>query len=117
MKIEKGTVTADIMGDQAVIHIRLRSVCDLSEAKRILDDIGDIVYSQDLKVLVINFSRMSRFTSVFITNLIALNKSLRESGMELRFCAMSRQVEEAFRIGGLQKLFRMFRTEEEALSA
>ena len=116
MKTQKTKIVADVTGDQAIIYFLSPSVRDLGDVQKIIDEIEDVAYNAKLKLLVINFSRVTQLTSAFLGRLITLNKSLKQAGVALRLCSMTPQVEEAFRICKFQKLIPLFPTEEKALA-
>ena len=116
MKTQKTKIMADVTGEQAIIYFLGSTVRDLGDVQKILDEIEDVAYNSKIKLLVINFSRVTQLTSAFLGRLITLNKSLKQVGVTLRLCSMTPQVEEAFRICKFQKLIPLFPTEEKALA-
>ena len=116
MKIQKTRIIADITGEQAIIYFVGSTVRDLGDVQKIVDEIEEVAYNSKIKLLVINFSRVTQLTSAFLGRLITLNKSLKQAGITLRLCSMSPQIEEAFRICKFQKLIPLFPNEEKALA-
>ena len=116
MKTQKTRIIADVSGDQAIIYFLGPTVRDLGDVQKILDEIEDVAYNSKIKLMVINFSRVTQLTSAFLGRLITLNKSLKQAGIALRLCSMAPQVEEAFKICKFQKLIPLFPTEEKALA-
>jgi len=116
MKTQKTKIMADVTGEQAIIYFLGSTVRDLGDVQKILDEIEDVAYNSKIKLLVINFSRVTQLTSAFLGRLVTLNKSLKQVGVTLRLCSMTPQVEEAFRICKFQKLIPLFPTEEKALT-
>jgi len=116
MKVQKTKIIADVTGEQAIIYFVGPTVRDLGDVQKIMDEIEDVAYNSKIKLLVINFSRVTQLTSAFLGRLVTLNKSLKQAGVTLRLCSMTPQVEEAFRICKFQKLIPLFPTEEKALA-
>jgi anti-anti-sigma factor len=116
MKTQKTKIIADVTGEQAIIYFVGPTVRDLGDVQKILDEIEAVAYNSKIKLLVINFSRVTQLTSAFLGRLITLNKSLQQAGVTLRLCSMTPQIEEAFRICKFQKLIPLFPTEEKALA-
>jgi len=116
MKTQKTKIMADVTGEQAIIYFLGSTVRDLGDVQKILDEIEDVAYNSKIKLLVINFSRVTQLTSAFLGRLVTLNKSLKQVGVTLRLCSMTPQVEEAFKICKFQKLIPLFPTEEKALA-
>ena len=98
MRTQKTKILADVTGEQAVIYFLGPTVRDLGDVQKIVDEIEDVAYNSKIKLLVVNFSRVTQLTSAFLGRLITLNKSLKQAGITLRLCSMSAQIEEAFRI-------------------
>ena len=116
MKTRKTRILADVSGEQAVIYFLAPTVRDLGDVQKIIDEIEGVAYNSKIKLMVINFAGVAQLTSAFLGRLITLNKSLKQADIALRLCAMSPQVEEAFRICKFQKLIPLFPTEEKALA-
>ena len=116
MRTQKTKILADVTGEQAIIYFVGSTVRDLGDVQKIVDEIEEVAYNSKIKLLVINFSRVTQLTSAFLGRLITLNKSLKQAGITLRLCSMTPQVEEAFRICKFQKLIPLFPTEEKALA-
>ena len=116
MKLRKTRILADINGEQAVIHFIGTTVREMVDVQRIMDEIDDVSGNGEIKLVVINFARVRQLTSAFLGRLVGLNKSLKQSGVVLRLCCMTPQVEEAFRICKLQKILPLYPSEEKALA-
>ena len=108
MRTQKTKILADVNGEQAVIYFLGATVRDLGDVQKIMDEIEDVAYNSKIKLLVINFSRVTQLTSAFLGRLITLNKSLKQAGITLRLCSMTPQVEEAFQICKFQKLIPLY---------
>jgi anti-anti-sigma factor len=116
MKVNKTLIMADVTTHQAIVHFIASHIREASEAQKIAAEIEQVAYSYDIQLLVLNFSRLQQMTSAFIGRLIALHKTLKPIGIELRLCCMSREVEKAFKICKLDKIIPLYRTEKKALS-
>ena len=116
MRVNKSLIMADITSHHAIVHFIVSHVREVSDAQRIANEIEQVAYSYDIKLLVINFVRLQQMTSSFIGKLLVLQKSLKQAGIELRLCCMSRDVEKAFKICKLDKIIPHSRTEDKALS-
>jgi len=115
MKIQKSRIIADIQGDYVSIRFLGVAMREVAEAQRAVQEIENVAYNHDLKVVIINFGGLVHLSSVFLGRLIQLQKSLKQLGMELRACGMSSDIEKAFKICKLEKLIPAFATEEEAI--
>jgi anti-anti-sigma factor len=116
MKVAKSRIMAEITSDHAVVHFLPTHVRDLSDVQKIMDEIEEVAYNHNVKVLVLNFGRLKQMTSSFLSKLISLNKSLKQAGIALRVCSMSAEVSQAFKICKLDKLIPVFDDEDKALA-
>jgi anti-anti-sigma factor len=116
MRTQKSKILAEVNGEQAVIYFLGPTVRDLADVQKIASEIEDVAYNSKIKLLVINFSRVTRLTSAFLGRLITLNKSLQQAGITLRLCSMTPRIEEPFRICKFQKLIPLFPNQEKALA-
>jgi anti-anti-sigma factor len=116
MRTQKTKILADVNGEHAVIYFLGPTVRDLPDVQKVVDEIEDVAYNSKIKLMVINFSRVTQLTSAFLGRLITLNKSLQQAGIALRLCSMAPQVEEAFRICKFQKLIPLYPSQEKALA-
>jgi len=116
MRVQKTKILADITGEQAVIYFLGSSVREMVDVQRIMDEIDDVCGSGQIELVVINFAHIQQLTSAFLGRLVGLKKSLKQSGVVLRLCCMTPQVEEAFKICKLQKLIPLYPSEEKALA-
>jgi len=115
MKIAKSRIIAEVTGEQAIVYFTISNVRDLSDVQKISDEIEEIVYNYNIKLLVINFAKLRQMTSAFLSRLITLNTTLRQMKIQLRLCSMCAEVERAYTICKLQKLIPLYPTEEKAL--
>ena len=67
------------------------------------------------KKLVLNFRGVTFMSSAMITKLLMLHKACRAQGVELKFCEVSQNVLEVFRITKLTKLFDIHDSESKAV--
>jgi anti-anti-sigma factor len=115
MRIQKTRIVADIDSEQAVVRFMPVSVREMSEVQAIMDEIEEVSYNYKMDVMVLNFSRLKHLTSGFLGRLITLNKTLKQSEIELRVCCMTPDVERAFKICKLEKMIPLYESEEKAL--
>jgi len=115
MRVKKTRILAQITRDHAVVHFTVTHLRELPDVQRIVDEIEAVVAQHKVPLVVLNFSRLQQMTSAFLSKLISLNKTLRQSEVALRLCGMNPEVERAFRICKLEKVIPLFATEDEAL--
>ena len=69
------------------------------------------------KKMLLNFQGVQFMSSAMIGKLVLLNKKAKTSEIELRFCNISPNVLEVFKITRLNKVFKILADEEKALKA
>lgn len=69
------------------------------------------------KKLLVNFRGVSFMSSAMITKLVMMNKGCKAQGVALKFCEVSPNVMEVFKITKLNKLFDIQEGEEKALAS
>ena len=67
--------------------------------------------------MLLNFQGVSFMSSAMITKLVTLNKTCKAKGVTLKFCEVSSNVMEVFKITKLNKLFDIQAGEEKALAS
>ncbi len=67
--------------------------------------------------VLLNFNDVTRLSSVFIRSIMAAGKRAQEKRAELCLCNIAPVVREVFTLTGVDKMFRTFSTEQEALMA
>jgi len=115
MKIQKSRIIGDITGEQAIVYFMSTHVRELGDVQKIMDEIEEIAYNYNIRLLVVNFAKLKQLTSAFLSKLITLNKSLRQTDIKLRLCCMCREVARAYKICKLQKIIPLYDTERKAL--
>jgi len=115
MKIPRTRIVGEVTGEQAIVYFTISNVRDLSDVRKISDEIEEIAYNYNIKLLVINFAKLRQMTSAFLSRLITLNSALKQMDIRLRLCSMCPEVERAYTICKLQKLIPLYPTEEKAL--
>lgn len=81
--------------------------------KELQETVGEAVH----KKLLLNFRGVSFMSSAMITKLVMLNKSCKTKGVQLKFCEVSPNVMEVFKITKLNKLFDIQTDEEKAVAS
>lgn len=69
------------------------------------------------KKLLLNFQGVQFMSSAMIGKLVLLNKKAKTSEIDLKFCTISPNVLEVFKITRLNKVFKIYPDEEKALKA
>lgn len=93
-------------------------ILDEPVIQRIGDELEELVKQASVsKKLVLDFRNVSFMSSAMIGKLVKFRGSCKDSNVELRLCAISDNLMDIFKITGLNKAFKFFETEEEALQS
>ena len=99
-----------------VVYFRERRLVmplDIEEAGKELQII--LAESENLNI-VLDFGALKQISSGFISKVITFRKALTEKGGKLAICSMTRNVQRAFRITGLEKVFTIAKDQYAAAS-
>jgi anti-sigma B factor antagonist len=69
------------------------------------------------KKMLLNFQGVQFMSSAMIGKLVLLNKKAKTAEIDLKFCTISPNVLEVFKITRLNKVFKIFADEEKALKS
>lgn len=92
-------------------------ILDSQRIEQVGRELQDVVGQADHKKLLLNFHGVSFMSSAMITKLVMLNKLCKAQGVNLKFCEVSPNVLEVFKITRLNKLFDIQDGEEKALAS
>ena len=67
--------------------------------------------------LVLNFQTVSFMSSAMIGKLVLLNKKCKDDDIKLKFCNISSNVADVFKIMKLNKVFDIYKDEEKAVAS
>ena len=116
LTIKKSMVQAEVEESHALVRFIAAELVELRDVQVVAEEIEEIAYNNTIKLLVLNCGSLRRMTSAFLSRLVSLNKAMRQTGIALRVCGMSEDIEHAFRICRLEKIIPLYATEEEALA-
>ncbi|GEM_PF-852085 len=98
----------------AVVRFTTSRMLDQSNVTQLGQEFNDLIEKHGLKRMVINFERIHYMSSAVVGKLIALNKRIKTEKGELKLCCIDQSVFEIFKIMRLDKVFKVFDTEDEA---
>ena len=115
MKYAKDMIVADVCSEHAVVYLLSSSIREMGDVQKVTSEIDAVVDGFDIKLLVINFSKVHMLSSSFLGKLIGLSSRLKERNIAFRVCCLTREVRIAFKLLNLHKLLKVYPTEEKAL--
>lgn len=77
--------------------------------------LSDLVGDGATKILL-NFEELDFISSTGLRTILSTGKKLRKVKGEIRLCALNITITDIFKMSGFNKMFKIFDTEEEALS-
>ena len=100
-----------------VIGFTDSKILDSQRIEQVGKELQDAVPQAIHKKLLLNFRGVSFMSSAMITKLVMLNKNCKKQGVALKFCEVSPNVMEVFKITKLNKLFDIQEGEEKAMAS
>jgi anti-anti-sigma factor len=106
-----------IKEEVVVVYFTDGKILDSQRIEMIGKELQSAVPQAIHKKMVLNFRGVSFMSSAMITKLVMVNKACKAQGVTLKFCEVSQNVMEVFKITKLNKLFDIQATEEKAIAS
>ena len=110
-------ITTETNGEILVVGFPDSKILDSQRIEQVGKELTEVVPQAIHKKLLLNFGGVSFMSSAMITKLVMLNKGCKAQGVALKFCEVSPNVMEVFKITKLNKLFDIQDGEEKALAS
>ena len=110
-------ITTSTNGEVLVVGFLDSKILDSQRIEQVGRELQEIVVQAIHKKLLLNFHGVSFMSSAMITKLVMLNKTCKAQTVSLKFCEVSPNVLEVFKITKLNKLFDIQGEEEKALAS
>jgi len=101
--------------DVGVVRFRTSRVLDQSNVQQLGEEFEGLLKNFKLKKLVLNFENVRYMSSAVMGKLVSLHKEVQAAGGELRLCGIAESIFEIFKIMRFDKLFKITKTEDEAV--
>jgi anti-sigma B factor antagonist len=105
------------IGDVTVVAFTDRKILDEQNIQNIGEQLYSLVDDAGRRKVVLNFGKVEYLSSAALGKLITLNKKLQAAGGRLALCSIASEIFEVFVITGLQKVFKIYKDEQEALQS
>jgi anti-sigma B factor antagonist len=105
------------IGDVTVVNFVDRKILDEQNIQIIGEQLFSLVDEFGRRKIVLNFSNVEYLSSAANAKFITLQYKLQNAGGRLVLCNVSPEVHEVFEITKLEKFFRIYREEQEALQS
>ena len=116
-KTRMSSITSQMQGEVLMLGFTDVKILDSQRIELIGRELKDAVPGATNNRLLLNFRGVSFMSSAMITKLVMLNKHCKSQGVALKFCEVSPNVMEVFKITKLNKLFDIQDTEEKAVAS
>lgn len=110
-------ITSQTAGEVLVVGFTDSKILDSQRIEQVGRELQEVVPQAIHKKMLLNFRGVSFMSSAMITKLVMLNKNCKAQGVNLKFCEVSPNVMEVFKITKLNKLFDIQEGEEKALAS
>ncbi len=103
--------------DVAVVRFATSRILDQSNVQQLGDELDDLLDQYDLAKVVLNFENVSYMSSAVMGKLVSLLKRMQAAGGELKLCSIEDSIYEIFEIMRFDKMFDIYKSEDEAVVA
>lgn len=110
-------INIETKGEILVVYFTDGKILDSQRIEQVGRELQEAVPQALHKKLVLNFRGVSFMSSAMITKLVMVNKACKTQGVALKFCDLSANVMEVFKITKLNKLFDIQKSEEKAIES
>ena len=114
---QMAAITTTTNGEILVVGFTDSKILDSQRIEQVGKELQEAVPQAIHKKLLLNFRGVSFMSSAMITKLVMLNKGCKAQGVALKFCEVSPNVMEVFKITKLNKLFDIQDGEEKAIAS
>ena len=103
-------------GDVTVVHFLDKRILDEPTIQAIAEQLFSLVEQEGKRKLLLNFTNVEYMSSAALGKLINLHKKLHALSGRLAMCHVIPQIFEVFAITKLDKIFKIFPTEDDAIA-
>ena len=103
--------------DVNVLTMKSSRIHDQEDIKELSDELNTAVAQNESKKFLLNMEVVSFLSSAILNRMIVLDKKLTSESGQLAFCNLSNEVSEVFSITRLDRLFKVFESQNEAIAA
>ena len=109
-------VTLNVNG-VTIVRFKDKRIVDAGNIEQMGDEMLQLVNTQHLKQILLNFEGVEFLSSAAFNKLIELNKAVKDVGGVLRITGLRAEILEAFKMLRLNKIFDIRKTEADSLKA
>ncbi|QDV68229.1 Anti-sigma F factor antagonist [Rosistilla carotiformis] len=109
--------TIEVKEEVVVVYFSDGKILDSQRIEQVGGELQSAVPQAIHKKLLLNFRGVSFMSSAMISKLVTLSKSCKAAGVEMKFCEVSPNVMEVFKITKLNKVFDIKPAEDKAIAS
>jgi anti-sigma B factor antagonist len=110
-------IKTSMVGEVAVVEVLPKELRFPPQAHELGAELSLVGRQEWAKQLVVNLKHIKYLSSTGFAVLVNLVKQLRDSGGEVKFCAIDPEVKIGAEIIGLDKMAKLYETEHDAIKA
>jgi anti-sigma B factor antagonist len=103
--------------DVAVVNFATSRILDQSNVQQLGEELDALVNAYKLRKIVLNFANVNYMSSAVMGKLVSLNKKVDGAGGELVLCNIEDSIYEIFKIMRFDKMFDIYKSEDDAVIA
>lgn len=112
---KKRIETSDV-GDVTVVEFVDKRILDEQNILLIGEQLAELVDDLGKRKVLLNFANVEYLSSAALAKLMTLNKKVKAVSGQLKLCSIKPEIREVFRITNLDKLLKIYDTDEKALA-
>jgi anti-anti-sigma factor len=108
---------AHVVDGVAVVEFLVPGICDGPEIEELTEELHELIGRSETKKMVIDLSRVRFLASRAVALIVNLKQLIEVHNGELLVCGIGEQLLRVFRLSGLERLFSVHATRDQALAA
>ncbi len=113
---KSGSLMIQRIGDVHIIEFMETNILDQIVIERIKEEMLDLIERCGVPKLLISFENVKHISSAMLGTLMAVNKSVKNAGGELRVSSIDKNLMEVFKLTRLDKVLKIFKNSTEAMN-
>ena len=108
---------SNVTNDILVVDFQQTEILDQHAVDTVGQELKNLVADSQCSKVLLDMNRIELLTSAMIGQFVLLHKESRARGADLRFCNLTSEINELFRITKLDIFFELHESREEAMQA
>jgi anti-anti-sigma factor len=112
-----GWLEVEQVGHVAVVKFTCRDLLSEEMIQSVGQQLYDVAEWAEIPHIVLNFSLVRRFSSMLLAKLLVMHNKVKAAGGKIALCGISPDFAKVLKITQLDRRFRIYRNEQEALQS